>query len=52
MHVVDVGAGLGYVDQMLSHEWNYSVYGIESHSGHYYNALQRAAAGLGINLTQ
>ena len=47
LHVIDVGAGLGYVDQILSHTWNYSVYGIESHSGHHNNALQRAAAGLG-----
>ena len=40
-HIVDVGSGLGYIDQILSRNWNHSVFGIESHTGHSQSASRR-----------
>jgi len=32
--IVDVGSGLGYVDQILSDVFNFDVVGVESNAGH------------------
>ena len=32
--IVDVGSGLGYVDQILSDVFSFDVVGVESHQGH------------------